>query len=228
MKTKIKLHGKLSKIYGEEFEFANIRKSTDAVKALGTIFPDFKDSIIEAAKEGTHYELIVDGQSEDSYSMNQNKDTSVGVIEIVPCIIGRGPVGYVIGGLILGGIGWYATGAVVSAFFITLGVGLIIAGIMYLLTPVPETEPSAEIEAGIKNSSFIFNNPQNIASQGQAIPIVYGKLRVGSQVVGTTISNYNLSSDRQASNRFNATRANSVLKIQQSFGSSISSLYRFL
>ena len=99
---------------------------------------------------------------------------------------------------------------------------------MYLLTPVPETEPSAEIEAGIKNSSFVFGNPQNIASQGQAIPIVYGKLRVGSQVVGTTISNYNLSSDRQASNRFNATRANSVLKIQQSFGSSISSLYRFL
>ena len=228
MKTKIKLHGKLSKMYGEEFEFANIRKPTDAVKALQTIFPDFKDSIIEAAKEGTHYELIVDGQSEDSYSMNQNKDTSAGVIEIVPCIIGKGPAGYIIGGLILGGIGYYATGFAVSAFFITLGVGLVIAGIMYLLTPIPEAEPSAEIEAGIKNSSFIFNNPSNVASQGQAIPIVYGKLRVGSQVVGTTISNHNLSSDPQSSNRFNAARANSVLKIQQSFGSSISTLYRFL
>tara|TARA_E500000318_G_scaffold111616_1_gene130907 strand:- start:4475 stop:5167 length:693 start_codon:yes stop_codon:yes gene_type:complete len=230
MKTKIKLHGKLSKLYGEEFEFDNIKKPIDAVKALGTIFPDLRNSIIEASKTGTHYEIIVDGDSENCYSMNQIKNKSIKVIEIVPCIIGMGPVGYIIGGLILGGIAVYGGyGLALTTFFAVLGVGLIIAGIMYLLTPTPENEPrNMEMEAGIKNSSFIFNNPQNVASQGLPIPICYGKLRVGSLIIGTTISNFDLSNDLQLSNRSDSVRTNSTLKIQQSFGSSISNSYRFL
>ena len=115
----------------------------------------------------------------------------------------------------------------ISAFFIALGVGLLIAGIMYLLTPIPENEPrESSIKASIKNSSFLFQNPSNVSTQGRAIPIVYGRLRVGSYVIGTAVTNFELHEDAQLQRRFKSNRTNALLKIQNSFGSSVSELYR--
>jgi len=228
MKTKIILHGKLAKIFGKEFEFANIKKPIDAITAIETRFPGFRDFVIDSSKKGAHYEIICDNESEDSFSIN-NRKQKIQEIQIVPCVLGSDPISLIIIGAIAVGIGAFAGLSVAAAaFFITLGVGLIMAGIMYLLTPIPENEPSSEISTSVKNSSFMFQSPQNISTQGRSIPICYGKLRVGSYVVGTTISNYNLESDPSAQNRFKSNRSNSILKIQKSFGSSVSNLYRFL
>lgn len=43
MITKIKLHGKLGKIYGKSFEFQNINKPMDVIKAMDSIIPGFKN-----------------------------------------------------------------------------------------------------------------------------------------------------------------------------------------
>ena len=145
----------------------------------------------------------------------------------MPCILGYGPLVLILGVIAVGvGVaGIY--GVAVSAFLIALGVGLIIAGIMYLLTPIPENEPNEQnIRASIRNSSFVFQNPSNSSSQGRAIPIVYGRLRVGSHVIGTTISNFELHQDTQLQRRFASNNANALLKLQKSFGASISQLYR--
>lgn len=78
----------------------------------------------------------------------------------MPCILGYGPLVLILGVIAVGvGVaGIY--GVAVSAFLIALGVGLIIAGIMYLLTPIPENEPNEQnIRASIRNSSFVFKTP---------------------------------------------------------------------
>jgi len=227
MKTKIKLYGKLKKIYGESFEFANVKTPIDAVKAMNTLFPGFRDYVVSEAKAGGHYEIIVDGESKNTLELSQ-QCPKIQEIQITPCLIGNGPVGIVIGlGVIAVGVGIAVTSAALSAFFITLGVGLIIAGIMYLLTPIPENEPQEQnIKASIKNSSFLFQNPRNVSTQGRAIPIIYGRLRVGSYVIGTSVVNYPLHLDLQLQRRFLANRANALLKIQESFGSSFSQLYK--
>ena len=226
MITKIKLHGKLSKIYGESFEFKNINKPMDAIKAMDSIMPGFRKHIINEAKAGGHYEIIVNGASKNAFQL-ETKEKSIKEVEIVPCILGYAPV-VIILGVIAVGVGMAGIyGLAVSAFLIALGVGLIIAGIMYLLTPIPENEPNEQsIRSSIRNSSFLFQNPTNSSSQGRAIPIVYGRLRVGSHVVGTTITNFQLHEDRQLQRRFAASETNALLKLQQSFGSSISQLYR--
>ena len=98
---------------------------------------------------------------------------------------------------------------------------------MYLLTPIPENEPRENsIRASIRNSSFVFQSPSNSPNQGRPIPIVYGRLRVGSHVVGTTINNFELHDDRQLQRRFVGNNTNALLKLQKSFGGSISQLYR--
>tara|TARA_B110000483_G_scaffold129978_1_gene155688 strand:+ start:3420 stop:4109 length:690 start_codon:yes stop_codon:yes gene_type:complete len=227
MKTKIKLHGKLQKIYGESFEFANIKKPIDVVHALDAIFPGFRKHIIDNAKAGGHYEIILDGKSKNAFELMQS-EKKIEQVDLVPCLIGYGPAFAVVLGVAAIGIGVFGGLSVaVSAFFIALGVGLLIAGIMYLLTPIPENEPrESSIRASIKNSSFLFQNPSNVSTQGRAIPIVYGRLRVGSYVIGTAVTNFELHLDAQLQRRFKSNRTNALLKIQNSFGSSVSELYR--
>lgn len=227
MKTKIRLHGKLKKLYGESFEFANIRKPIDAIKALDAIFPGFKKSVIDDAKAGGHYEIISNGETKNAFELTRDQK-KIEEVDIVPCLIGHaGTLVIALGAIAVGiGISIGVTTAL-GAFFIALGVGLIIAGIMYLLTPIPENEPNERsITSSIKNSSFLFQNPRNVSTQGRAIPIVYGRLRVGSYVVGTAVTNFELHLDTQLQRRFAANRTNALLKLQKSFGNSISELYR--
>ena len=63
------------------------------------------------------------------------------------------------------------------------------AAISYALTPKPENE-ALEISAGASKGSLIFTNTANVASQGSPVPIGYGRLLVGSQVIQATIKSF--------------------------------------
>jgi len=192
MKTKIKLHGRLAKIFGDSFEFFNIKKPIDAVNAINTIHKNFKETIITDCKEGQNYELLVNKKSANALSLQHEQ--KIEEIEIVPCIIGHGPVAAIAVGVASVGFGIAATGAFATAFFVTLGVGLIMAGVVYLMTPIPENEPR-EIEATVKTESFLFQSQNNVASQGSPVRLGYGRLRVGSQVIASSIRNKDTESE---------------------------------
>lgn len=224
MKTKIILHGKLAKMYAKELEFANIHKPSDAVAAIETRFPGFRKEIINDSKNGAHYEMLCDDENKSLDQLNQVQ--TIKVIDIVPCIIGKLPlvlVGFGLGAFAVASLtGW------ALAFTLTLAVGLIVAGITYMMTPIPENEPDeSSISTTIRNSSFLFSNPQNVSAQGRPIPITYGRLRVGSFVISSVISNYDLSSAtyRQSSLE-NSSRSDALVKIQSSFGSSVANYFR--
>lgn len=193
MKTKIKLHGRLAKIFGDSFEFFNIKKPIDAVNAINTIHKNFKDTIITDCKEGQNYELLVNKKSVNALSLQHKQ--KIEEIEIVPCIIGHGPVAAIgIGAAAIGVGAVVGFGTAMGAFFLTLGMGLIMAGITYLMTPIPENEPR-EIEASVKTESFLFQSQNNVASQGAPVRLGYGRLRVGSQVISSSVRNRNIESE---------------------------------
>jgi len=223
MKTIIKIHGKAGKKFTKKLEFFNIRKAGDAIKAINTRYPNFFKYLKKNADEGMHYEIIVNGEKEDGAL---EKKQEIKTIDIVPCVLGHGPLAFFVLAFVIGAVAIFGGfGVVATAFLFTLAVGLIIAGIMYLLTPIPENEPNTDIASSVKNSSFIFSNPSNISTQGRAIPVGYGRLRVGSYVVGTTITTVDLSQDRQNA-AYENTRGDALVKIQESFGSSISNYFR--
>ena len=91
-------------------------------------------------------------------------------------------------------------------------------------SPIPGRAIREFLSVG-KNPSFLFQNPQTISTQGKPIPIGYGRLRVGSLVVGTTLSNFDLSDDRQ-NTHYETAKTEALLKIQESFGSSVSNYIR--
>jgi predicted phage tail protein len=59
---------------------------------------------------------------------------------------------------------------------------------MTLLFPVELPKTSAQtVETKIDTSSYIFTNLQNNAIQGFPIPLVYGEMRVGSNIIATNV-----------------------------------------
>lgn len=80
-----------------------------------------------------------------------------------------------------------------------VGVALLAQGVSSLLAPTPETSPfdsqastapSAQIQSGgIKGRSSVFGGAVNTIGQGRPVPLLFGELIVGSQVVSVSIKN---------------------------------------
>ena len=70
-----------------------------------------------------------------------------------------------------------------GAAIIMAGVGLLAAGISALMMEPPEMDELRTLE-GATSASYMFNGPVNIAREGGPVPICYGRLLCGGQVLG--------------------------------------------
>jgi predicted phage tail protein len=62
-------------------------------------------------------------------------------------------------------------------------------GLQMALAPKPKMErPSSDVNSA--KQSFLFSSKANIAEQGIPVPVGYGRLRVGSAVIQSTIKSY--------------------------------------
>ena len=64
---------------------------------------------------------------------------------------------------------------------IMAGIALLAAGVMNLLSKPPK--PGA---VGTSVGSYMFNGPQNTSEEGNPVPIGYGRLVVGSQLIAAS------------------------------------------
>ena len=166
MKTKVILHGKISRKFQKEFEFFNVKNLKTVISAIDSIHPNFKNSLLQDARQGINYQILIDRKiTKNLKAVKEIKDNST--IEIVPCLLGADP----------------------NTILVSLIVNLVVAGITYLMTP--DAQPR-RIEASIKGESYIFSTPDNLVQQGQALPLGYGRLRVGSQIISSSITNTDL------------------------------------
>ena len=79
---------------------------------------------------------------------------------------------------------WLAGGSMLA----NLAVGLIIQGIMALLFPVELPKTNAQTsESKLDTASYLFSNLKNTLTQGFPVPLLYGELRVGSNVISTDV-----------------------------------------
>jgi predicted phage tail protein len=127
-----------------------------------------------------------------------------GAIKIVPVTAGAGRGwGTVLAGIALiaigyatGGYGltfseaWAAGGTTFAGYLASsLGTVLLISGISQLLSPVPKMKDGDRPE---RLPSAVFDGPVNTTAQGNPVPVCYGRLIVGSQVIsaGMVVEEY--------------------------------------
>ena len=183
----IHLLGYLGKKYGYEHRL-DVGSVGEALKALNANFKGFLKDI----KKEERYNVTVgnfkeeNSLNEETIQMNYRK----GDIWISPSIEGKkqGVLTTVLGAvLIVVGIVLSVYGYGLGTPLIKIGAGLMIGGVAMMLTPVPGTPEYNSREKPDDRPSFLFDGPVNTNEQGGAIPIVYGRMLVGSTVVSTAI-----------------------------------------
>jgi predicted phage tail protein len=192
--TTIILHGILAKEFGETFRM-KISRAKEALDAINCNRENFIKRIQDLSMEGLNYAFIVDGKKlTDLDELNINKEPTE--VHLVPLIVGSG------GAALIGAIFAVAggtIGGVTSTVFLAGLAGQITAGIaslaismtlQMLLAPKPEAPPQISSTTKAMQESFSFSNKANLATQGSPVPVGYGRLKVGAQVVQFTIKSF--------------------------------------
>jgi predicted phage tail protein len=194
--TNIYLYGELRNKFGSEFKF-HINSAKEAFLAINANRKGFFDEIKKLATKNIHYRIIVDDQivenEKEFFIQKAPKE-----IHIVPIIWGagnttKGIVQSVIGvSLIIAGF-TIGIGNPAGMFLASTGAALLVGGVMTLLFPPPKPDFNQEVAAGGK--SYLFGQKPANTSQGQAVPVGYGRLLVGSSQVSFGLNHYPLKTD---------------------------------
>lgn len=171
----IYLHGALGARFGESFSL-DVRDPAEAVRALTVQLPGFRSAI-----EANNWHVIRgplesgDDLDEDGLTValgNQHE------IHIMPAVEGAGEVFNVIAGIALVAVGLYTW----NPGLIAAGAGMAIGGVVQMTTSVPGSNYN-ERESPAERPSFLFDGPVNTSTQGLPVPVIYGRVRVGSVVI---------------------------------------------
>ncbi len=192
MKT-IKLYGALGKKFGKTHKL-DVKNPAEAIRAFSVILKGFKEYMIADIDSG--YKIFVG--SEDIYSLDIHNPTSDrDIIRIVPIISGSGSgkasmvAGFaliIIASIASGGAAGVAASTSTSLLswstVTQLGVILAVSGISSLMFE----QNTQQNENSVNNPNYNFDGVVNTTRQGNAVPVGYGLLRIGSQVISAGLT----------------------------------------
>ena len=191
--TTINLHGILKFEFGEKFEI-KLRKPKEFVDAITCNKIRFRKRLCELSNEGLNFALIINNKNIKNLTAEE-LERPPKQIDIVPAIIGQGVVVAAVGAIALGVGIFGGLAPAVAAIWISVGIGLLSAGVQAMLgkrgggsgvkTPEQVVGTASSID-----QSFAFNTAANMATQGSVVPVGYGRLRVGSSVIQATVKSY--------------------------------------
>lgn len=174
----VRLYGHLGQQFGRSHEL-DVRTPAEAIRALSANFAKFAKVIADG-----QWRVLVGGKAQ---TLEQIQDPLFADISIVPAVTGASGVGKIILGAALIALAIFVPGS--TAFTVALastakaiGTSLLISGVSEVLFPPPSLG-SGENERPENRPSYIFNGPVNTSGQGNPVPLCYGRVRVGSQVI---------------------------------------------
>ena len=201
----ILLYGFLGQAFGRVHKY-DVSTPAEAVKALSVTLKGFKKAFVD----GGSYRILIGGKTDLDISETVNPVSDRETIRIVPVIAGASSGGlkivlgiallFVAGPLALGfgatgtaaGVAGATTGAagfagITAGTFSAIGVSLVIGGVSQLLFSPPSAAGDSQ-ERPENKPSFIFNGAINTTRQGNPVPICYGRMIVGSQVISAGLT----------------------------------------
>lgn len=186
----VRLYGHLGKRFGRVHKM-DVASPAEAVRALSANHPEFRTAMvshapgyrIQSSDEVIPLDLLAFGGSGD--------------IKIIPVVAGaKNGLGQILigalilatafatGGLSLGAAG-LVTNGIVGQLALSFGTSLLIGGISQMLVAAPKTGGPAN---GANKPNYAFNGAVNTVAQGNAVPVCYGRLIVGSQVISAALT----------------------------------------
>jgi len=201
--VEIHLHGVLGEKVGEKWNLA-VKSVGEAMRGIEVLSGHkLYKNLIENDKKGVGYRVLINKRdffapekidinkpstiaaSELSMKVNNLKS-----IDIVPILMGSGDsfldILQIIIGVVLIIVALWQPYAWWTIPVILAGFGFIASGVMGLLTKPPSLEPYQAAQ----KKSYLFSGPSNVVDEGIPVPVVYGKLLVGSIVMSADYDQY--------------------------------------
>ncbi len=174
----VMLYGHLGRHFGRRHRYA-VRSPAEAVRALCATLPGFRRYV--AAEHSTPgYRVLVGKAARDAEHLHDPAEHDV--IRLVPVVAGAGGGwGQIILGAALIAISIAVPGlGFLAPVFLKLGTALVLGGIAQLLSP---QQKGGKGNNGENTASDVFAGAVNTSTQGNPVPLGYGRLLIGSQVV---------------------------------------------
>lgn len=178
----IRLYGKLGARFGRVHRLA-VANAAEAARALCVLLPGFKQELATSEERGIRYAVFVGKENVGEDRLHEPPGGQD--IRIAPVLHGskRGGVLQTIVGVVL-----VVVGAVISYFggglgapIMKIGAAMILGGVVQMLSPQPRGLSAKD--SPNNGASYNFNGPVNTTAQGNPVPILYGRLVVGSAVI---------------------------------------------
>ena len=176
---KVILYGRLGKMFGRVHHLA-VESVAEAVRALDANFPGMAGFSAHLRKySAPGYTVRVDdvGQGKEELHM-----CSEGAIKIAPVVRGAGKNGgvlQVILGIVLVVVAWY------TPVGWSMLASMVLGGVMQMINKPPEFDMKERPES---KASYSYDGVVNTSHQANPVPVCYGRVRVGSQVVSASIT----------------------------------------
>lgn len=184
---KIRLHGVLGERFGR-VHYYSVGSPKEAIKALCVMIPGFQKFMLESKEYGLTFSIFEGKRNltNDELSMQANGAD----IRIAPIIIGSKNAGVfqTILGAVLVAAGFalsFTFLAPASPFLYMTGASMMLGGVVQMLSPM-DGGLSAR-ESPDNKPSYAFGGPVNSIAQGNPVPILYGKRRIGGAIISAGI-----------------------------------------
>ena len=177
------LYGELRKQFGRRFVL-DVRSPREAIHALNTQLKGLRAWFRD---HGSQYFLVRGVQDYDLTDIDYPQST--GFLRIVPLISGAGAFGKIIAGIGLVAIGVLSGGTLAPAM-ISMGLALAMSGVSQMLAPRPAST-GATPEKPDNQPSLAFDGAVNTMGQGGPVPLGYGRMIIGSQIISVGFSTNN-------------------------------------
>ncbi|MFV9065660.1 tail assembly protein [Serratia fonticola] len=183
----VRLYGILGAKFGRVHQLV-ISTPKEAIKALSITIPGFERFLKTAREIGLTFSIFI---GKKNIGMDELEFSGCEDIRIAPMIIGSKKAGVfqtILGAVIVAvsAIGYYfAPGNPFSTFGFQMGGAMMLGGAIQMLSP--QQGGLARRESPDNKPSYAFGGPVNTIAQGNPVPILYGKRRIGGAIISAGI-----------------------------------------
>ena len=179
----VRFYGDLKTRFGGSYSL-DVRSPREAIHALTVMIPGLRAYFQEHATRL----FRVRGPLQDYDESDIEYPLSSGVLKVVPIIQGAGAFGKFLAGIALIAVGVFAPlgmPAFASAI-VSMGLSMVLSGIAQLIAP--RASAAATPENPENEPSLAFNGAVNTTGQGGPVPLGYGRMLIGSQIISVGFS----------------------------------------
>ena len=194
----ITLKGSLGAAVGRSCWKIHVNSVAEGVRAIesqtGTLYSHLRDK----EQNGIEYRVIINGKDHLGIEDLITPSNRLRSIEIVPVPAGSGGgtwqliIGIIL--IIVGVILFAFGGGVIASLGVSIalaGISTTLGGIAQMLAKSPSLDNTKHAEF-TPNASYLFSNVTNTARQGNVVPLGYGRMIVGSQLISFGLHNYSI------------------------------------